>query len=202
VLDRAGATPAQVTSLQADLNDLARIDANSVQPSYLARSDYSLVLQTALAVGRPMQTPTPAILEAKDGVRAKDSKSGVTFDHEPTLVGTYQPGATKVGYMRIQIIDADGTVRGIGVVDPTGNYSVKLQPLADGVYHLRSQAVDEVGHLSDPSPHAFQLRVATRHGANHVAVAQPLSYATVTRTSTTPIGELLRPPTTLPDRTK
>ena len=183
VLEHAGASIGAVAGLQADMNALAKVDVQSNEPSLLARQDYALVLQTALNVGRPIQTPTPAILKTGDGLRAKDNKSGTTHDHNPTMVGTYQAGATKVGYLRIQIIDAHETVLGSGVVDPTGNYSVKLQYLPDGVYQLRSRGEDEVGHVSAPSPHAFILTVKDRRGT-HVTTASVAPLAAVTRTTT------------------
>lgn len=161
VLVHAGATPQQAANLKRDLTQIAQVDSKSIQPSFLARSDYSLVLQTALSVGRPIQTPTAATLAPRDGVKAKNSLSGITHDHNPTMIGTYQAGATKIGYMRMQIIDASGAVLGTSIVDSTGHYSVKLDTLPDGTYQLRTQALDEVGHISLPSYGAFRLKVVT-----------------------------------------
>jgi hypothetical protein len=163
VLVHAGATPEAVANLQFDMNQLALVDSKSIEPSMLARNDYSLVLQTALSVGRPIQTPRAPSLAPNDGQKSKDGLSGFTTDHQPTMVGTYEAGATKIGFMRMQIIDSSGKVLGISVVDSAGNYSVKLSPLPDGIYQLRSQAIDEVGHVSNPSPHAFQLKVFTKN---------------------------------------
>lgn len=188
VLTRAGATPEQVANLQADMLELARLDAQSDQPALLARQDYALVLQTTLSVGRPMQTPTPAILAAKDGVRASNNQSGVTHDHSPSMVGTYEAGATKIGFIRIQIIDEQGEVLGTGVVDAAGTYSVQLSNLPDGTYSLRTRAEDEVGHLSLPSPHAFKLKVVSRPGTI-VTTTATTPVATVTKTVSTPISQ-------------
>ncbi len=165
VLSHAGATPQETTNLQRDMNELALVDSLSSEPSITARNDYSLVLQTTLAVGRPLWTPTPATLEAKDGVRAKDGRSGVTRDHTPSLVGTYQAGATKIGYVNMQVLDGTGRVLGTAPVDSNGSYTVKVTtPLPDGTYGLRTRAQDEVGHLSAPSLHAYSLKVITRPG--------------------------------------
>lgn len=162
VLSRAGATPQETANLQQDMNELARADAQSSEPSILARNDYAVVLQTTLAVGRPMWTPTPAVLDANDGVRAKDGKSAITHDHSPTLVGRYEAGATKIGYVNIQVLDATGRVLGAGPVDTSGNYSVKVStPLPDGTYAIRTRAQDEVGHTSDPSLHAYTVKIVT-----------------------------------------
>lgn len=184
VLEHAGASAEEVANLQADMNALVKADVQSDEPSLLVRQDYALVLQTTLNIGRPIQTPTPPVLKLNDGVRAKDNKSAITHDHTPTMVGTYQAGATKVGYLRIQIIDANDKILGTGVVDPSGTYSVKLQNLPDGVYQLRARGEDEVGHLSAPSPHAFQLKVKSRPGAI-VTTASAAPVSTVTRTTTT-----------------
>lgn len=202
VLTRAGATPEQVGNLKDDMNALARLDAASSQPALLAREDYALVLQTTLAVGRPIETPTAPILAATDGLRAKDNASAITRDHNPTLVGTYQPGATKVGYILMQIIDADGRVLGSGVVNASGQYSVKLSTyLPDGTYELRARASDEVGHLSPPSPHAFRLKVLSRPGeaatastTTTTAASTPLVSVTTTTTAPHAAAETLQPP--------
>lgn len=192
VLGRAGATADQVANLQADMNALAKVDANSSEPAVLAREDYALVLQTALSIGRPMPTPTPALLDSKDGVRAKDNASGVTSDHTPTMVGTYQAGATTIGYVRMQIIDQNGNVLGSGTVNSSGTYSVKLDPLADGTYQLRTRAQDEVGHVSAPSPHAFALKIVPKHHASTVTTAALAPVSTVTRTTVSSISSQVK----------
>jgi len=161
VLERAGATPEQVTNLQDDMNALARVDSLSIQPSTLARGDYSLVLQTTLAVGRPMITPTSPSLMANDGIKTDGGRAGITHDHTPTLVGTYQAGATKDSEVQLQIVDRNtGRVVGSMPVGPAGTYSIKLDHLDDGTYQLAARSSDEVGHLSDES-NPFQLTVKT-----------------------------------------
>ena len=163
VLDRAGATPQETANLRQDMNQLALVDSKSIEPSLLARNDYSLVLQTALSIGRPIQTPRAPELAANDGIKAKNGESGYTHDHLPTFVGSYEAGATRIGFMRMQIVDASGTVFGVGVVDSAGHYSVKLTtPLPDGNYAFHARAIDEVGHQSDLSPGSFKLKVITK----------------------------------------
>lgn len=175
VLSRAGATPQETANLQRDMNELALVDSLSAEPSIYVRNDYSLVLQTTLAVGRPMWTPTPATLQVNDGLRAKDGKSAITHDHLPTLVGTYQAGATKIGYVNMQVVDESGRVLGAAPVDTNGNYTVKVTtPLPDGTYGLRTRAVDEVGHLSAPSLQAYKLKVVTRAAGAGTIRAQVL----------------------------
>jgi hypothetical protein len=160
VLERAGATPEEQANLQNDMNSLAKVDALSIQPSTLAREDYALVLQTTLAIGRPMITPTAPTLKASDGVKINGGRIGLTHNHSPTMVGTYQAGATRTGSIWIQIVDQTGQVLGTAPVDAAGQYSIVLNNLADGTYRLRSRSSDEVGHLSDES-NPFTLKVAT-----------------------------------------
>ena len=153
------------------MNQLARVDAASIQPSTLARNDYSLVLQTTLAVGRPMITPTAPTLLAKDGRKIQGGRVGLTHDHTPTMVGTYQAGATKDGSIWIQIVDGSGQILGTAPVSASGSYSIKLTTVPDGVYLLRARSSDEVGHLSNES-NPFTLYVKTAP-AKHLAASAP-----------------------------
>jgi hypothetical protein len=161
VIASAGADPTLVQNLQQDMNQLAFADAKGVDPAYVATNDYALVLQTALAVGRPIQTPTAFSLAARDGVRINNGAAGATHNHTPALVGTYAVGATPEGSTRVQAIDAEGRVVGSASVDNNGKYTITTEPLADGTYKLRARAIDQFGHVSNPSP-AFVLKVTTR----------------------------------------
>lgn len=161
VLERAGATPQQVNNLQDDMNALALVDSKSIQPSTLARGDYSLVLQTTLAVGRPMITPAAPVLMANDGTKVDGGRAAITHDHNPTMVGTYEAGATKDSEVWVQIVDRQTSqVIGSMPVGPSGTYSIKLNHLDDGTYFLSARSSDEVGHLSEES-NAFKLTVKT-----------------------------------------
>jgi hypothetical protein len=166
VLAHAGATPQQVENLQNDMNALARVDAKSSQPVFLATNDYTLVLQTALGVGRPIRRPGVPVLAAHNGTRVNPN-FGITPRHQPTLVGTYDAHSV------IQIVDDSGRVYGAAEVKangPTssngqslanGKYDVTFaQPLADGVYTFHVRAVDVEGHTSKPSQ-SFKLKVIT-----------------------------------------
>jgi hypothetical protein len=167
VLTDAGATPQQTQNLQDDMNALARNDANSPQPVFLATNDYTLVLETLLGVGRPIRRPAPPQLAAQNGTRVSP-RAGVTPKSEPTLVGTYDAFTT------IQIVDTSGNLYGSaevhkngatqvnGTAQATGKYAVTLsKPLADGLYTLYARAVDAEGHMSPLSP-SFKLKVITR----------------------------------------
>jgi hypothetical protein len=172
VLNHAGATPGEVASFQSDINALAKVDANSPNPVYLATNDYSLVLQAALSVGHTIKTPTAPLLKLKDGTRT--SVGGVTANHQPTLVGTYDPGGVVDPGTMIQVIDRAGNVLGTaplltkGKNPVVGSYAVTFdRPLTDGthVVHVRAEVRD---HVSDPSP-AFVLKVFTRHHGSQAA---------------------------------
>ncbi|MGE5755953.1 MAG: hypothetical protein ACM35G_09585, partial [Planctomycetaceae bacterium] len=171
VLNSAGATPQAQSKLQADMNDLARVDANSPQPVFLATNDYALVLQTVLGIGRPIQAPAVPELKAKTGIRVNPDL-GITARHQPTLVGTYDAvqnvAATKVVATdtSMQIIDGNGDVLGSGPIYTNGDYTVTFaKPLNDGLYTFYARAADDQGHLSEPSP-PFKLKIISRpHGA-------------------------------------
>ena len=150
VLAHAGAAPEVQATLQADMNALALVDSQSVQPSMLARQDYALIMQTTLAVGRPQLTPYATTLKSDDGVKILGGKGALTHDQRPTFVGTYPGGASKDGDIWMQIVDqATGQVLGTAPVTSAGTYSVKLSTtLPNGNYTLVARSSDEVGHLS------------------------------------------------------
>jgi hypothetical protein len=166
VLTSAGATPQQVANLQRDMNELARVDANSPQPVFLATNDYTVVLETVLAVGRPIRRPSVPQLAAKNGQRVSPTV-GVTTLRQPVMVGNYDAGAT------VQIVDTNGAVLGSavvtkngptqsnGVAQATGRYEITFdKPLADGFYTFHLRAIDDHGNVSHDSP-AFKLKVIT-----------------------------------------
>ena len=190
VLERAGAAPEQVTSLQNDMNQLAKVDSLSIQPTTLTRGDYSLVLQTTLAVGRPMITPTAPSLQAKDGRKVDGGRAGITHDHNPTMVGSYQAGATKDGEVWIQIVNQDtGQVVGTMPVNSTGAYTIKLSYLPDGVYHLSARSSDEVGHLSaESNPFKLTVKTIVPPGPKAQFLIDVPSFPVRTATSASPPG--------------
>ncbi len=176
VLNHTGATPQQVKNLSDDMLALAKVDSQSKQPVFLATNDYSVVLQTILGVGRPIQTPPAPQIALTDGVRVS-ANVGKTANHQPKLVGTYGAGAsvgvfagdTSGGFnsngVTMQLIDEQGHVLGQGPIDPAnGDYKFAVSsPLADGVYKLHVRAVDSQGHVSNPSP-TYVLKVVSRPG--------------------------------------
>lgn len=176
VVKDTGATAQQVSSLSTDMLNLAKVDSQSRQPVFLGTNDYSLVLQTILGVGRPIQTPPAPQLALTDGIRVS-TNIGKTANHQPRLVGVYGAGAsvgvfagnTSGGFntngVMMQIIDDHGTVFGQGPINAAnGDYRVQVaRPLADGVYRLHIRAVDAQGHTSDPSP-VYLLKVVSTPG--------------------------------------
>ena len=173
VLAAAGADPARAQSLQADLNQLALVDSKGINASYVATNDYALVLQTALAVGRPIPTPAAPTISAKDGARVKNGTAGLTYNHMPAFVGTYVIGASKEKTNSIQIVDESGRVLASGTIDEAGTYNAKVEnPLPDGTYKLRARAIDEAGHESNLSP-SFRLKVATRVSTTRLVQQNP-----------------------------
>jgi hypothetical protein len=143
VLTAATASPSLVASLQSEISKLAsQVDTASPQPAYLATNDYSLILQTALAIGRPMPAPILPKIAKNQGIQAGSSHIKTSLKH-PALVGTYH------FHTHIQVITPNGTVVGVTNVRKNNNYKVVIStPLSPGVYHFRIRAYDDGGNLS------------------------------------------------------
>ncbi|MDX2035731.1 MAG: Ig-like domain-containing protein [Isosphaeraceae bacterium] len=157
VLQAAKAEPSVVAGLQEGMRGLARADADSLNPVTLAINDYSLVLQTALGIGRPLRPPGAPTLQRSDQA-AKSASTSKTAT--PTFVGTYEPNST------MQIIDDRGNVVASSVALSNGQYTIKITtPLPNGSYRFRLQALD-TGFVSRPS-RVFRLtvKVPTTKGA-------------------------------------
>jgi hypothetical protein len=169
VLVGAGTSPATVQSFRSDMNELALVDSKSIEGSQLAAQDYSLVLQTALAVGRPILTPSAPLLALKDGIRVDNGVGGITRKPEPTLVGTYTEGASTAQSTVMQVVDQAGDVFGAGTVDKNGTYSVPLTvPLAPGKYRLSVRAVEPLLLISAPSKPMVLKVLPPRHAASQI----------------------------------
>jgi hypothetical protein len=182
VIAQAGMAPGYVQSLSSAMNQLALVDAKSVDQSFLARNDYALVLQTTLAVGRPIETPTRPTISPKSG-KAVNAYQGYTFKPTPMLVGTYTAGASLDGSTVMEIFNGRNVIA-MGAVQSNGRYAAPVAtPLANGIYKLEARAIDVLGHISKPS-RPFWLRVASRPGTTNPQ-AQTL---TVTATPGGPLG--------------
>ncbi len=168
VLNSAVAPPASVAALSGALYQLtSRVDTASVLPVTLATNDYTLVLQTALAVGRPMPHPTLPKLAHNNGINAGPQHFKTPLLH-PSFVGTYHYHTV------MEIINPDGVVVGFHRVQTNNNYKVNIGPaLSPGVYEFRLRAMDQVGHFSKLS-RAFLVKVVPkRHHPTTVGAATP-----------------------------
>ena len=156
VLHAATASPAVVDSLKSTLNNwVTQVDTASPQPVYLASNDYSLVLQTALQIGRPMPAPILPKIAKNQGVQANSNHIKTPLKH-PALVGTYH------FHTHIQIITPSGEVMGVTNVRKNNNYKVLVTPpLSPGVYQFRIRAYDDGGNLSRVS-RLFEIKVVPR----------------------------------------
>lgn len=155
-LQDTGMSPALVAKFQGDMNALAQFDSTNRDPAQLAAADYALILQTTLAVGRPIRTPAAPTLSSVDDTKPTgDHKTTVV---QPHLVGHYDAENT------VQLIDQNGNILGTAPVAANGEYSVQpTSPMAPGKYHLRIRAIDPNGDMSRLSPQYILVILPTRH---------------------------------------
>ncbi len=190
-LVHSGAAPQSTQQLQSLMSSVAFVDANSINSSFLAANDYSLVNQTALAVGRIQKTPTLPQLTAANGTKSKTTLAAATHQTTPLMNGIYDSGKSPNAFTTMQIIDTNGAVVGSGVVDPSGRYAAQITvPLSSGIHKLRARAVDIQGHYSFESQGWFRLnviplRVRGESAASATTTAIATSPATATSTITT-----------------
>ena len=106
VLKSAHAPESSVNGISNALFSLtSQVDTASVQPVFLGTNDNTLVLQTALAIGRPMPPPQLPKIKKNNGIQA-DTQHIKTPLERPTLVGTYH------FHTIIQVVTPDGVVVG------------------------------------------------------------------------------------------
>jgi hypothetical protein len=144
------------TSASALYNLVTTTDTASPQPVYLGTNDYTIVLQTALAVGRPMPSPTVPQVAKYGGIQANVNHIKTHLKH-PTVFGTYH------FHTEMQVIGLDGTtVYGESPVKRSNKYRVTLTtPLTPGVHGFRLRAYDTDGNFSRESK-AFYIKVIPR----------------------------------------
>jgi hypothetical protein len=148
---------------------LAHVDANEPNPVYLATSDYSLVAEVALGIGRPIPTPRRPALAAKDTFGGTGSHT--TLSQHPSFVGVYDdPNAS------IRVLDENSVLIGGANIDKQGRYSVGIGPaLSPGVHTIRVQA-DDSGLFSNPSlPYSFRVLVRPHSAATASHPQGPLA---------------------------
>jgi hypothetical protein len=143
VLKSANAPTDSVSVLASALNTLtSQVDTASVQPVFLGTNDNTIVLQTALAIGRPMPPPQLPTIQKSDGVQA-GAQHIKTPLARPTLVGTYH------FHTVVQVVTPTGEVVGSFNCHKNNDYKVQITtPLSVGVHEFRLQAVDDAGHVS------------------------------------------------------
>jgi hypothetical protein len=154
-----------IQGLKTALNQwVTQVDTASPEPVFLGTNDYTLVLQTALAVGRPMPPPILPRILRNLGIQANAQHIKTPLKH-PTLSGTYH------FHTSMQIIDAQGDVVGQAKVRRNNDYKITIStPLSVGVHAFRIRAVDDIGHLSKVSRQFFIKVVPMRH--HHVTTGK------------------------------
>ena len=157
------AAPPAVDGLRSSLHTLAsQVDTNSPQPVFLATNDYTIVLQTALAIGRPMPSPILPKIAKNQGIQAGVQHIKTPLRH-PALVGTYH------FHTHIQVITPNGEVVGLTNCRKNNHYKVLINPaLSPGVYYFRIRAYDDAGNYSKVS-RLFAIKVVPKR--NHSATA-------------------------------
>jgi hypothetical protein len=159
---KAAKTPApSIDALKAPTTYLASvIDTASVMPVVLATNDYTLILETALAIGRPMPPPSLPRMKRNNGIQA-NAQHMKTPLHRPHLVGTYHFHTT------MEVVNSSYQVIGSAPVRRNSNYNVQITtPLPVGVYKVQLVAVDTFGHNSRPS-RPFLIKVVPNRRLEH-----------------------------------
>jgi hypothetical protein len=160
VLHAATASPSVVDGLKSNLNQLAtQVDTASPQPVFLASNDYTLVLETALSIGRPMPPPILPKIAKDQGIQANINHIKTPLKH-PAFVGSYH------FHTHIQIITPSGVIVGTTNCRKNNRYKVLVNPaLSPGIYQFRIRAYDDAGNLSRVS-RLFEVKVVPkRHHA-------------------------------------
>ena len=156
VLAAAKTPEASITGMQTALYNLvSQVDTASILPVTLATNDYSLTLQTALGIGRPMPPPTIPKIEKTQGIQAGIQHIKTPLSR-PHLVGTYH------FHTIIQVVTPAGIVVGAARVNKNNNYKVQIStPQSVGDHEFRIRAVDTVGHVSKLSK-PFVIKVVPK----------------------------------------
>jgi hypothetical protein len=143
VLRSAHTPESSTTAIAGALYTLtSQVDTASVQPGFIGTNDNTLVLQTALAIGRPMPPPQLPKIKKNNGIQA-GAQHIKTPLARPHLVGTYHFNTT------IQVVTPAGIIVGESAVRRDNDYGVQITtPQPVGVHEFRLQAVDTVGHVS------------------------------------------------------
>jgi hypothetical protein len=145
----------------------SQVDTASVQPVVLGTNDNTLVLETALAVGRPMPPPQLPRIKSNNGIQA-DAQHIKTPLARPFLVGTYH------FHTIIQVVTDEGVVVGEANARRNGNFQVQITtPLSAGVHEFHLQAEDDAGHISRLGARFLIKVVPKNHKATTIGKATP-----------------------------
>jgi hypothetical protein len=145
----------------------SQVDTASVQPVMLGTNDNTLVLETALAIGRPMPPPQLPRIKKNNGIQA-DRQHIKTPLERPILVGTYH------FHTIIQVVTPQGVVVGEANCKRNNNFEVKITtPQSVGIHEFHLQAEDDAGHISRPGANFLIKVVPKRHHATTVGKATP-----------------------------
>jgi hypothetical protein len=158
VLNSAQTPPDAVSGLRTALYQLtSQVDTASVLPVFLGTNDYTLVLQTALAIGRPMPSPSLPRIAKNEGIQANKDHIKTPL-LRPAVTGTYH------FHTDMEIITPESQVVGLAKVRYNNDFKVRIvTPLSPGVYTFYLRAVDQVGHLSHVSRPFLIKVVPSRH---------------------------------------
>jgi hypothetical protein len=168
VLGNAKAPESSIQGISNALQPLmSQVDTASVMPVYLASNDATLVLQTALAIGRPMPPPQLPKIKRNTGINAGPQHFKTPLER-PILVGTYHYHTT------MQVVTPEGVVVGEVNVHRNNNYRVQITtPQSVGVHEFRLQALDSVGHVSRIGPPFLIKVVPKKHHSTAIGKATP-----------------------------
>jgi hypothetical protein len=145
----------------------SQVDTASVLPVVLGTNDNTMVLQTALAIGRPMPPPTLPKIKKNNGIQANANHMKTPLAR-PTLVGTYH------FHTVIQVVTTDGTVVGQFNCRRNGDFAVQITtPQSVGIHEFRLQALDDAGHQSRISKPFLIKIVPKRHHTTTVSKSTP-----------------------------
>ena len=160
VLHAAETPTSSITGISNALQTLmSQVDTASVMPVFLATNDATIVLETALAIGRPMPPPSLPRIKKNNGIQA-DAQHMKTPLERPTLVGTYHY------HTLIQIVTPTGVVVGEANAHRNNNYRVQITtPQPIGVHEFQIRALDSVGHVSRLSK-PFLIKVVPKKQDN------------------------------------
>lgn len=143
VLNSANAPQSSINGISNGLFSLtSQVDTASALPVVLGTNDNTIVLQTALAIGRPMPPPQLPKIKKDNGIQANANHIKTPL-LRPKLVGTYHYHTV------IQVLNSQGIVVGAANCRRNGNFVVQITtPQTIGIHEFRLQAEDDAGHQS------------------------------------------------------